>query len=265
MKQKIAAYKWLLLAICIVGCDVGWNIYQNQSFKQEINLKAESLGDLPCDKAQIVQVGQYLKEEDDKESNENISREMLNEENDEVKQQTKVNKELKEDDNQEVPIYICGAIKQPGVYYVDSTAIVDEVIKLGGGLTKEADETAINLASPIQPYQKIIVPKIGEEIDKSGDSYENRERTEIVEAVPNGAIEKGNERSTYVKQENGLVNINTATKEELMTLNGIGGVKADSIITYRQENGGFGSIDELMQISGIGEKTFEKIKQFITT
>ena len=72
-------------------------------------------------------------------------------------------------------------------------------------------------------------------------------------------IDASNERLS------GLVNINTATKEQLMTLNGIGAVKAEAIIAYRQEKGRFDSIDEIMQISGIGDKTFEKIKQFITT
>lgn len=262
MKEKIETYKWLLLAICIVGCDVGWNVYQNQSLKQGMELKVESSNDTAYGENQEVQIDQGLNAEGDEK---NISHQMQSQEAYEVKQETKVNKEYTENVHQEVPVYICGAIEKPGVYYVASTAIVNEVIKLGGGVTDEADETAINLASPIQPYQKIIVPKVGEEIDKSGDSYENRERTEMVEAVPNGAIEKENQLVTYVKQETGFVNINTATKEELMTLNGIGGVKADSIITYRQENGGFGSIDEIMQISGIGEKTFEKIKQFITT
>lgn len=259
MREKIGAYKWLLVAICMVGCDVGWNIYQSQSLKQGMELKTESSNDILYEQNQEeTQNEQYLSNQGDEK---NIQSQEIYEE----KQCQEVKEIRKEAIHQEVPIYICGAIQKPGVYYVSLNAIINDVITLSGGLTDEADETAINLASPIQPYQKIIVPEIGEEIDKSGDSYENRERTEIVEAVPNVEIENENKLANYVKQETGLVNINTAAKEELMSLNGIGAVKAEAIIAYRQENGGFRSIDEMMQISGIGEKTFEKIKQFITT
>lgn len=162
----------------------------------------------------------------------------------------------------QVPIYICGEVLQPGVYEVASTAIINDVVKKAGGLTREADLTAINLASPVQPNEKIIIPKEGQEIDKLEDSYENRERNETLPSAQpamESPIDVSNERLS------GLVNINTATKEQLMTLNGIGAVKAEAIIAYRQEKGRFDSIDEIMQISGIGDKTFEKIKQFITT
>lgn len=165
-------------------------------------------------------------------------------------------------ENSKVPIYICGAVMKPGVYYVASDAIINDVVKLAGGLTRLADDSIINLASTIQPNEKIIIPTQGEEIDKSENSYENRERNGI---FPNTEIENNSSLNTVSGMQNNIININTATKEQLMTLSGIGEVKAEAIIAYRQESGGFKSTDEMIQVSGIGKKTFEKIKQFITT
>ena len=143
-----------------------------------------------------------------------------------------------------VPVYVCGAVKVPGVYYVTATAIVDEVIRLSGGFSEEADITAINLAASIVPNEKIIVPKIGEEIDKTVTSYDNKEESHTRESV--------------------LVNINTANSTELMSLPGIGEVKAKAIIDYRETVRTFGSVDELKEVSGIGDKTFDKLKTLIT-
>jgi len=167
----------------------------------------------------------------------------------------------------QVPIYICGEINNPGVYYVASNAIIDEVIRLSGGFTREADVKAVNLASQIIPNEKIIIPKQGEEIDKPIESYDNRmdnvvavcDRDESLGVTPvqdtNGAR----------KVQNSCININSADKETLMSLPGIGEVKANAIITYRQKHGGFSNKEELTNVSGIGEKTYEKLAQLITT
>ncbi len=143
-----------------------------------------------------------------------------------------------------VPVYVCGAVKVPGVYYVVPTAIVDEVIRLSGGFSEEADTTAINLAASIVANEKIIVPKIGEEIDKTVTSYDNKIETQTI-------------KSNHI-------NINTASSSELMNLPGIGEVKAQAIINYRETVSAFRSIDELKEVSGIGDKTFEKLKALIT-
>ena len=158
MKEKIGAYKWLLVAICIVACDVGWNVYQNQSLKQGIELKSDNQNPVAYEQNQeVLQLQQGLSESQDEK---NIMSQPKSEEAYQEEQCAKVNKVSQEVVCEEVPIYICGAIKNPGVYYVTSNAIVNDVIKLSGGLTEEADEMAINLARPIEPYQKIIVPKM---------------------------------------------------------------------------------------------------------
>lgn len=143
-----------------------------------------------------------------------------------------------------VPVYICGAVKVPGVYYVMPTAIVDEVIRLSGGFNEEADTTAINLAASIIANEKIIVPKIGEEIDKVVTSYDNTIKSQSTKS--------------------NLININTASSNELMSLPGIGEVKAQAIINYRETVSAFRSVEELKEVSGIGDKTFEKLKALIT-
>lgn len=143
-----------------------------------------------------------------------------------------------------VPVYICGAVKVPGVYYVMPTAIVDEVIRLSGGFSEEADTTAINLAASIIANEKIIVPKIGEEIDNVVTSYDNTIKSQSTKSS--------------------LININTASSNELMSLPGIGEVKAQAIINYRETVSAFRHIEELKEVSGIGDKTFEKLKALIT-
>lgn len=161
-----------------------------------------------------------------------------------------------------VPVYICGEIEMPGVYYVASNAIVDEAVRVSGGFTAEADITAINLASPIIPNSKIIVPKKGQQIDKSIKSYENREENDVGQIVPEW------ESIPYdqtMAGEEALIHINEADKELLMTLPGIGEVKATAILAYRKENGRFRDKEDLKNVSGIGDKTYEQLQSLITT
>lgn len=241
MKEKIQQYKWIIIIACILILNIGWMIYDRQQVNDGILIEENT--NTKVEQPTPYELGQ-AKEIDEEENT------------------AKLEAVTKSEQVQKVPIYICGEVLNPGVYYVASDAIINDVIICSGGLTPDADHTAINLASPIQPNEKIIVPKQGEEIDKSVDSYENRER---IETVPSSQLTSQPSPNTSSASQNELININTATKEELMTLNGIGEAKAAAIIAYRQENGGFKSIDEMMQISGIGEKTFDKIKQFITT
>ena len=290
MKEKIREYKGLILIMIVIGIQLGWNVYQKEALEDGMKLTLQNGSEVFQDSSTYKEEQILLNEKDKKDSLQYSEEErestFINKE--EILDSTEIScvsesekgRELKEarqlvEDahsdvqttqratKEKVPIYICGAIKTPGVYYVWNDAIVNEVIECAGGMTEEADQRRINLARPIQAYEKIVVPIVGEEIDKLEDSYENRERIETIETIPNKASIES--RLSTSKEEAGLININTATKEELMRLNGIGAAKAEAIIQYRQENGGFDTMDEMMQISGIGEKTFEKIKQFITT
>lgn len=147
----------------------------------------------------------------------------------------KIIKEIKE-----IPIYICGQVNNPGVYYVLDNALLYELIDLAGGFTEEADPEGINLARQVVSNEKIVVPKQGEKIDKTINSYENVE---------------------YGKR---LININTAIESELEDLPGIGAVKAKQIVEYRTSNGVFKTPEEIKNVPGIGDKTFNSLKDMIT-
>ena len=140
-------------------------------------------------------------------------------------------------------VYVCGAVKEPGVYKAMAGQRLYEIIKKAGGFTKKADESAINLATEVSDGQMVVVPQRAEKSSsKSND----------------GAS------SSASGYGDGKININTASIEELMTLSGIGESKASSIVSYREENGGFSSIEELMNVSGIGQATFDNLKESIT-
>lgn len=135
-------------------------------------------------------------------------------------------------------VYITGAVVKPGVYEITDGMRIEDVVKLAGGFQKDADADRINLAQIVVDQQHIVVNEIN-------DNTENNEN------ATSGIVD-------------GKVNINTATKEELMTLSGVGEVTAENIINYRTKNGSFGTIEDIMNVSKIGEKTFENLKDYIT-
>lgn len=138
-----------------------------------------------------------------------------------------------------VYVYVTGAVQNPDVYKVEKECRIYQVIDMAGGFSHDADTSAINMADKVYDGMKIVVYKKGE-ATIAGDH--------------NGVTEN----------TSGKVNINTASKELLMTLPGIGEAKAESIIKYREENGGFKNIQDIMNISGIKEGAFQKIKDLIT-
>lgn len=139
-------------------------------------------------------------------------------------------------------VYVCGAVSNPGVYELDDGARVYEAVEAAGGMTGNASADSVNLARAAADGEQIYIPTC-EEVQTQG-------------------IMPGTESAAADAQKK--VNINTASAEELMTLTGIGEAKAESIIRYREENGGFQAIEDLMNISGIKEGVFEKIKDDIT-
>ena len=187
---------------------------------------------------------------------ENIEKAEIIETQDEKEKNTKYNIDIK------------GAIKNPGVYKVDSTLTVNDVIKIAGGLTKEADTSLINLAKKISDEMVIII-YTKEEVKKSNvvDTVIKVVEKECV--CPNiendGCLNTEIKDNITNKTESSLININTATKEELLTINGIGESKANNIIKYREEFGNFKSIEDIKNVDGIGDNLYETIKIYITT
>lgn len=150
-----------------------------------------------------------------------------------------------------VTVYVCGEVQVPGVYELLEGKRVINAIEAAGGFSETAAADFLNLARIIVDGEKIDVPSL-EEVRQGLISTEHYE---------NDASQGG----TADNNESGkaLININTATKEELMVLPGIGEIRAMSIIAYREENGAFESIEEIMLVSGIKEGAFAKIKAYI--
>lgn len=148
-----------------------------------------------------------------------------------------------------INVEIKGEVKKPDVYKMNSGNIVNDLIKKSGGAKDDADMSSINRAAKLIDNQCIVIPKKGE---KSAAILNNDNLNSST-----GDVSQGDSQGD-------LININTADKEELKKLSGIGDGKAQKIIDYREEHGLFKSIDDIKNVSGIGDATFNNIKNKIT-
>lgn len=142
-------------------------------------------------------------------------------------------------------VHIKGAVAHPGLYPVDGTTRWDAVVKAAGGLTADADVTSVNLAAIAGDQESLLIPKVGE-------------------AAPPPTAAGATGAASAAAGSTALIDLNTATEAELQTLSGIGPAKAADIIAYRDSNGGFKAVEELKEVSGIGDKTYERLAPFVT-
>jgi len=157
-------------------------------------------------------------------------------------------------DTASIYVHICGAVICPGVYVMKSSSRIIDVIKLAGGLSADAAGDYINQACKVSDGQRIYIPTKEETKDISVEEYG--------EGDPDSQV---NHSSIATIDNNvDLININTADKDTLMELPGIGEAKAANIIDYRITNGKFQSVEDLMNIPGIKEGVFNKFSQYIT-
>ena len=158
-----------------------------------------------------------------------------------------------------VQVYICGAVAAPGVYELPEGVILNDVVECAGGFTENADITKVNLVYKIESNVSVFIPDSSQPVESvSEDVFEVQEDIIRDEDEYVWGEDTGSQAESST-----LVNINTAGKEELMTLPGIGEVYAQSIIDYR-ETAPFASIEEIKNVSGIGDAKFDKIKAYIT-
>lgn len=144
-------------------------------------------------------------------------------------------------------VHVCGAVQSPGVYTLAEGSRIYEAVAAAGGLLPEADGAYLNQASCITDGEQIYVPTQQEVLEQS------------VTLVRNGQSTAGGTEVQDTK-----VNLNTATKEQLCTLPGIGESKAESIISYREAHGAYGQIEDIMKVEGIKDGLFQKIRDRIT-
>ncbi len=143
-------------------------------------------------------------------------------------------------------VHICGAVREPGVYTLEGKSRIYQAVEKAGGFREDAAQDYLNQADLITDGMKIYIPTESE-VEETG-------MTNIWESSSNDSTEK----------ENSLVNINTAGEELLCTLPGVGSTKAKSIISYREKNGPFEKKEDIMNVEGIKNGLFEKIKDSIT-
>ena len=148
-----------------------------------------------------------------------------------------------------IVVHIAGAVERPGIYELPIGSRINDALKVAGGAVLNADVSLLNLAENLSDEDKIYIPLKGE-------------------SIPAG-FEKKNQKETKSKSANSprnpvsIININTATLEQLMSLPDIGEVRAEEIINYRVQHGGFKKREEIMNVRGIGEGIYEKIKNLI--
>lgn len=158
-----------------------------------------------------------------------------------------------EDTEEEIlVIHVTGAVKNPGIVKLKEGSRIEDAIEAAGGLTENADITEVNLAYILEDGIKLRIPSASDEEITEEDILIENNGENIIEDTTNGT-----------GSSNGMVNINKASQTELETLPGIGPSLAGKIIEYREQNGKFGSIEDIKNVSGIGDSKYESLKDFI--
>ncbi|HEM6071946.1 TPA: helix-hairpin-helix domain-containing protein [Streptococcus suis] len=145
----------------------------------------------------------------------------------------------------QLTVDVKGAVEKPGLYTLEAGARVNDAVEAAGGLTSQADPKSINLAQKLSDEAVVYVASKDENIS-------------VVASTTASSAMSPEEKSTS------LVNLNTATEADLQTISGIGAKRAADIIAYREANGGFKSVNDLNNVSGIGDKTIESIRPYVT-
>ena len=166
----------------------------------------------------------------------------------EVLEKKELQTETAGNENVSCYVYVCGQVAAPGVFELPSGSRVCDAIEAAGGMTEDASPEYWNLAGEVSDGEMIYVPTAEEAAELGRGNGNSGEAQTTAEGVTS----------------DGRINLNTASKDQLMTIPGVGESKADSIIAYRQEQGMFQSTEDVMNISGIKEGMYAKIKDYIS-
>ena len=155
------------------------------------------------------------------------------------------NEKIEAINKKHITVFVSGEVKNPGVVTIENDKRLSDAVNEVGGTTENADLNKINLAIKLKDESHYIIPKVGEDLQ----SHDN--------------IDLENSVTSNSNNKNNLININTATIQELDNLPGVGEATANKIINYREEKGRFNSIEEIKNVNGIGEKKYDEIKALI--
>lgn len=232
----IEKYKKTILMICIINCISGFSmgctrhndglIIHDQTAKDGFNSLIEEIEHIKADDIDTVSNNQT-----------DISN---------IKDSSAT---IKSSVPKKIPIHIDGQVVNPGVYMIDEDRLINDLVLMAGGLTEEASLTFINLAETVSANSKVYIPKFDEEAP----------------IVFQGGVDKtlDSAPSNVSESNDGLIQINNATFAQLDSLPNIGPSRANAILSYIEQNGGFSDIDEIKNVSGIGDATLDGIKDFI--
>lgn len=160
-------------------------------------------------------------------------------------------------------VHVCGAVKDPGVYEMETGDRVFNAVEAAGGFREDAHRDYINLAQALADGMKITVPTV-EEVGENSTDLHNSISMESDAGLSQPAGYADSADSGSAGSTPGVVNINTASESELMSIPGIGQTRAAAIIAYRNQQGAFRNTDDIKNVSGIGDATYERIKDSIT-
>lgn len=240
-----------IVSVILIGI-ISYIIISSFNFRGEESSEDFELEELKENDINLVEIQRNVANSTSIEEQEGTN---LNEENSiKIRESTSLN------GNKKIIVHISGEVISPGVISLEEGARIVDAINMADGVTEEADLSKVNLAYVLEDAQKIYIPNINE-----------KEEKEIVENIEEGVVIRGSGMSdennsssgNNSKNENVKININTANVKELQKLSGIGESIALRIVTYRKENGKFNSIEDLKNVSGIGENKFNKIKNNI--
>jgi competence protein ComEA len=203
----------------------------------ELHVKKKALAGIA---ALVAIVAGYIYMDQDQEQEQEVSADIFAEKSD-VFTEPEEGTVSVESESTVIKVDVKGAIQNPGVFTAETGDRVIDIIAAAGDFTENADKDRVNLAQLVEDQMVIYVPKIGEESTFVSEK-----------AQPQGTV-----------SDDGKVNLNSASQTELETIPGIGPSKALTIIEYREQNGPFQSVEDIKNISGIGDKTFEKLKDSI--
>lgn len=212
-----------------------------------------SIGGLLCKGYLSDEVYVLNEEENTSKNTEDTINKNYGAENSSSSNSNEANKSQKDVGVKEITVYISGQVAKEGVVTLSSDKRLADAVEKLGGLTKNADTNNINLAMKLEDEKHYIIPKEGEVIQNNSDS------TQVTSNKDNNS----SNNATQSDSQGSKININTADLKQLDDIPGVGEATANKILSYRDENGEFKSIEEIKNVNGIGDKKFENMKDLI--